>query len=474
MYLIPYFQTQLVKPTIFIIIFISLVTLSCNNTQSQNSFTYSANVIEYETGEPIAEARVTIEVTGQAPIHRETDSNGFVRFTIDTKRSGQPGRLIVEARNFLRYTEYIDMTADKLPGVIRLEIEQAISSVSSATPTPSPIPSFTSTSANNEESITPNITSTPIAVENTTPTSLPTLVLVKDTPTFEASATATPTPTAIPTAIPTSTPTLQLSATPTIKTNNSPGYDIGSETVRPKDGSEMVYVPAGNFTMGASRDDPDAQADEFPSHRVFVDAFWIDKYEVTIELYQKCANEGVCTKLYIDTPEYSDFNWSLQLPMITVNWNDATTYCEWAGGRLPTEAEWEKAAKGIDERFYPWGNSFDGIQANYCDDLCGQPWSDKTANDKYGVTSPVGQFSATKSYYGAYDMAGNVWEWVEDWYDAYPGATFQTDDFGETLKVQRGGSWFDTKDELRTTRRGAAPPDSAYRNFGFRCVVPAS
>ena len=156
-----------------------------------------------------------------------------------------------------------------------------------------------------------------------------------------------------------------------------------------------------------------------------------------------------------------------------MSWNDAGNYCKWAGGQLPTEAQWEYAAKGPQSYTYPWGNDFDGTRLNFCDKNCPNDWADKTVDDGHADTAPVGNYSNGASWAGALDMAGNVWEWVQDWYGAYPDSP-QTSPAGPTSgesRVLRGGSWIGVEDVVRTTSRLNSTPVVRFVNFGFRCVV---
>ena len=160
----------------------------------------------------------------------------------------------------------------------------------------------------------------------------------------------------------------------------------------------MVSVPAGEFWMGCNEQaDKRCNFDEKPYHKVYLDAYYIDKYEVTQSEYNECVTTDKCPA----NRKKDGFTGDRQ-PVIGVSWEDADTYCKWAGKRLPTEAEWEKAARGTDGRVYPWGNSFDPTRANYAGAL--------------GKTSEVGSYPSGASPYGALNMAGNVWEWVADWY----------------------------------------------------------
>jgi serine/threonine-protein kinase len=246
-----------------------------------------------------------------------------------------------------------------------------------------------------------------------------------------------------------------------------------------KDGMVMIYVPAGEFQMGSEN----GGDDEKPIHTVYMDSYWIDQTEVTNAMYAMCVDAGECDPpsskesatrdSYYGNSEYDDY------PVIYVSWDDAVAYCEWTGRRLPTEAEWEKAA-GWDEdagaqRLYPWGNSFDGTKVNFCDTNCTIDWKNADYDDGYGDTSPVGNYSAEGSFYGAYDMAGNVWEWVADWYDVYPGGDESASDyFGKTLRVLRGGSWSNGDEFVRSADRYGNDPAVTNIIFGFRCSSSAA
>ncbi len=248
------------------------------------------------------------------------------------------------------------------------------------------------------------------------------------------------------------------SGTETIKITATPN----ASSTGAKDGMTMFFVPDGEFTMGS-----DVNTEEQPIHIVYLDSFWIDQTEVTNAMYAQCVSEGACTEPYnFSSSTQNEYYGNAAFdnyPVIYVDWFQAKTYCEWAGGSLPTEAQWEKAARGTDERKYPWGNE------NPSCDLANIPGCK-------GDTTEVGSYPAGKSPYGALDMAGNVWEWVSDWYStSYPAGTVSNPlgpSSGE-FRVCRGGSWFfnDTTDSRSALRCGLSTDEKGY-NIGFRCVLP--
>ena len=223
------------------------------------------------------------------------------------------------------------------------------------------------------------------------------------------------------------------------------------------DGADYLPVPAGEFLMGATSADSSADDDEKPQHVVYLDAFWIMKTEVTNAQYAQCVAAGACAEP--GNTRWQDHEY-IDHPVVNVGWSQAQTYCVWAGGRLPTEAEWEKAARGADGRRYPWGDAVPDVQrANY-----GNP---------NGGTTPVGSYPAGASPYGALDMAGNVWEWVADWYDAgYYARSPAVNPLGPDTgigRVLRGGSWDYAAGGLRCSSRRYGPA-LRYSNIGFRCA----
>ena len=244
-----------------------------------------------------------------------------------------------------------------------------------------------------------------------------------------------------------------------------------------KDEAVMVYVPAGEFLMGTSDADIEYYKQIFPLRRitrfdnerpqrtVFLDAFYIDKYEVTNKQYKQFLTEtGYIPKHYLDYEPYNTPNF----PATVLEWEDAVAYANWAGKRLPTEAEWEKAARGTDGRIWPWGNEWDGTK------LSGNDGTGR--KDGYKETAPVGQFPQGASPYGAHDMAGNLWEWVSDWYDpdyyrtSPPTVNPKGPDTGDG-HVLKGGGWAENLDFTRCANRLGGNPGSLLR--GFRCVIDA-
>jgi formylglycine-generating enzyme required for sulfatase activity len=255
-----------------------------------------------------------------------------------------------------------------------------------------------------------------------------------------------PTPTPVP---PPPTPTPIPTPTPAPEATEGPAAPAVTDI--------MVEIPAGPFTMGN-----DAGADdEAPAHEVDLPAFEIDKFEVTnadfaqfVEAtgHQTDAEKAGLSRIWRDAAEGKDNH-----PVVYVSWNDAVAYCEWVGKRLPTEAEWEKAARGTDGRIYAWGNDYEASKLNGKDSgLRG--------------TVAVGSFSGGASPYGAEDMAGNVWEWTADWYEAYPGSSFQSPYYGGQYRVLRGGGWFETAEFVRTTTRNATSDTAPNDDLGFRCA----
>lgn len=270
---------------------------------------------------------------------------------------------------------------------------------------------------------------------------------------------------------PSSTATSQPESTdtpPPIETSipSAPTLSIGS-TITGKDGMTLFYVPAGEFTMGSDK----GEADEKPAHRVYLDAFWIDQTEVTNAMYARCVDNGTCSppssiksntrNTYYGNSEFDNY------PVIYITWSDANTYCLWADRRLPSEAEWEKAARGENAFDYPWGN--------YLPDNTLLYWYSQT-----GDTTMVGKYPNGASPYGALDMAGNVWEWVADWYsDTYyqtPNPSNPSGPDSGEYRVLRSGSWSSTlyNPTIRSWNRDLNHPEFNHLNVGFRCAMSAN
>ncbi|HLF90931.1 MAG TPA: SUMF1/EgtB/PvdO family nonheme iron enzyme [Anaerolineales bacterium] len=323
-----------------------------------------------------------------------------------------------------------------------------------------------------------------------TPTPIPTL-----TSTVAPSATSTPTNTLSP---PTDTPTPTATSTPVTPTLTPTPTPIPTASSY---GAPLALVPAGDFIMGFDAEDA------APSHTVFLNEFRIDKYEVTNALYKDCVDAGICqhpndsssyTRLsYYGDPQFNNY------PIINVTWNMAKTYCEWRGGRLPTEAEWEKAARGTDGRTYPWGEELDCSRANYgkyvnSDGTVGCPvegtWflsgsgrffslRNGSMNDLSnllgyiaGDVTYIGRYPSGKSPYGVYDMVGNVSEWIADWYSA---TYYQTSPVENPLgpetgdrRVVRGGWYGAFEDSLSVWKRFTNNAGTSSDYIGFRCVLP--
>ena len=249
----------------------------------------------------------------------------------------------------------------------------------------------------------------------------------------------------------------------------TPTLAPGATRISDKDGMVMVYVPAGEFLMGSTDAEIEASDDEQPQHKVYLDAFWIDRTEVTKAQYQQCVEARKCAAPGCSGTGQGDH------PVVCVSWNNASNYCAWVERRLPTEAEWEKAARGMDGRRYPWGNeAVAGNLLNFCDRNCGYTWKDTAVDDGYAETAPVGSYPAGASVYDALDMAGNVWEWVADWYDEkyYASSPAQNPIGPESgqIHVMRGGSWGYNQRVVRAAYRNRGVPVFGFDVVGFRCA----
>jgi len=254
----------------------------------------------------------------------------------------------------------------------------------------------------------------------------------------------------------------------------------GGSTQTWLDGMVGVFVPEGDYEMGSNTGDNN----ERPAHIVYLDGFYIDRTEVTNGMYRQCVQAGACSlpqyngsysrESYFGNSQYWDY------PVISVTWQQAGDYCTWAGRRLPTEAEWEKAARGTSGRIYPWKDEFKCDNGNFDDetqqDMYVVPGGPDC--DGYADTAPVGSYPSGASPYGALDMAGNISEWVADWFSAdYYSQSPRDNPAGPAsgnYRVLRGGSWSLGMWEARSTHRDPRTPDQAYLNGGFRCAYGIS
>ena len=318
-----------------------------------------------------------------------------------------------------------------------------------------------------------------------------TSISVKAPPTFIPTATpiimvVTSTPSTTPTALPTASPTP--TATPTT---------LSDLQISPKDKMSQLFVPAGEFLMGALDSDEQANEEERPRHPVFLDSYWIDKYEISnaqftdflndIKNPQGCFNAQcydfndqkednhitVNNGYYVVSEEFANH------PVTEVSWYGAAAYCQWAGRRLPTEAEWERAARFDNNSIFIWGDTFSGGFANYCDLGCEYQHRDISYNDTFTRTAPIDGFPEGVSPIGAYNMTGNAAEWVFDWWngsDFYPSdrQINPQGDVSGIQKVYRGGAWNNSVKGIRISWRKSAPPTNTQNNIGFRCAESGS
>jgi len=326
--------------------------------------------------------------------------------------------------------------------------------------------------------------------------------------------TSTKVPPPTPTTKPTPTPTEELApATEERLPPEAPPAEVflGDTWVRPTDGAVMAYVPAGEFRMGSTDEEVGVALGlcnkywrschrewfdaEQPAHTVVLDGFWIDETEVTSDQYAAFLNEkgnqteeGVpwlelrsepCRMEYCPIERVSDAYQSKSgfgdHPVVMVTWYGAAAYCKWVGGRLPTEAEWEYAARGPEGYIFPWGDELDGARMNYCDASCDSDGGDESFDDGHARTAPVGSYPEGASWCGLLDMVGNVAEWTVDLYTR----DYYTVSSAENLAgpsashdlVIRGGGWDNIVYDGRAAGRGSLPPHFRFDNLGFRCAA---
>jgi len=293
----------------------------------------------------------------------------------------------------------------------------------------------------------PEASPTPEPAQSAAPAATPIEILPTPTP-----LPPPPTPTPAPTSTPLPTPTPKPGETPTAPPS-APTVEL---VPRPPD--HMVTIPAGEFTMGAD----DREDDERPAHAVSLDTFEIDICEVSNEEFAFFAEEAG----YVSDAEKAGESetWRSYFtegrerhPVVKVSWYDADAYCKWVGKRLPTEVEWEKATRGTDGRLFPWGHEWDQTKAN-------------SRESGYRGTVTVGSFPDGASPYGLMDVAGNVWEWIANWYKAYPDSDVASPYFGEQYRVTRGGGWFSDSAHLRASNRSSTSAEARNDDLGFRCA----
>ncbi|GEM_PF-1434056 len=311
-----------------------------------------------------------------------------------------------------------------------------------------------------------------------------------DIPPTRALPTATPlpvtlAPTEAPTLAPTETPTLAPTEAPTTAPTTAPTEAVIVAPPASFAPTELVVIPEGVLRMGGKG--PEDDADEKPYHDVDLYEYRIEKYEVTNAQYQACVAAGACpapTKnssytraAYFNNPEFANY------PVVNVTWHGANAYCTWLGRRLPNEAEWERAAKGVENWRYTWSNSigmhfewnaiFHGSPISFCEASCPLPnyWGD--VNDGFPDTAPVGRFAEydSSSGFGVIDLAGNVAEWTNNWYygNAYAeGMDVYGPNDATGVKTVRGGSWAD--EPRRNSDREPQAPEYSSDRIGFRCA----
>lgn len=257
-----------------------------------------------------------------------------------------------------------------------------------------------------------------------------------------------------------------------------PPREEGTTMTASSDRMVLVFIPEGTYSVGSKPDVPRAEAQEFPDHKVEVGAFWIDKSEVTNRMYRDCVAARLeatpkpgeephgCRPHPDDLLPGSDvayFNNSRfdDYPVVNVSWFGAKEYCDWVGRRLPTESEWEAAASGFDSRLYPWGDHAPNPElANYAH-----------SGSEPRVPLQIGMHAHGSGPLRIHDLAGNVWEWTDSWFEAYPESSYVSDEYGSDMKVIRGGSYASWDFLLRTSVRRGMIPEGWSQQVGFRCAL---
>lgn len=295
--------------------------------------------------------------------------------------------------------------------------------------------------------------------------------------------------------VPDPLPAGELSPEPTITGIESQRQDFQiKSTIREKDGMLQLALPGGTFLMGSTEEEVNYGIElcrehyspcnqwfyrrEYPQHEVTLSPFLIDQSEVSNLQFQGCVDAGACSEPVVckkGDPTYQDPE-KKDHPVVCVDWKGAGNYCEWVGGRLPTEAEWEYAFRGEGSLIFPWGDDFVGSNLNYCDVNCDQGHANPADDDGFKRTAPVGSFPAGISWAGVQNLAGNVSEWVSDWYGDYGAVPIHDPAGPETgsEKMIKGCSWYSPAAYCRGASRPSVETDTRYDFVGFRCVQDPS
>lgn len=258
----------------------------------------------------------------------------------------------------------------------------------------------------------------------------------------------------------------RIDAAQEVETETAQELDSSTDVVSEIDGMTLLYIPGG--LMGKN--------EKMINIEFYLDDFYIDQTEVSNEQYRLCVEAGECEEPE-DDEYYGDSQFN-KYPVVYVSWSEAQDYCQWAGRELPTDTQWEKAAQGTDQRIYPWGDTFDGELLNFCDTNCENYWRDENWNDGNVQLAPVGSYKGGASPYGVLDMAGNVSEWVADWYSGlgeeaadYMIIENPTGPNSGEYKIIRGGSWYHSSEDTQLTKQNYISPQHTSNSIGFRCAV---